>query len=125
VKEQRILKLSQPRLTGSMSIEEALKLRRTTRSFSGKEIDLSDISQLLWALQGVTHAEVSLGEVKIFHTAAPSACRSYPLEVYVVISKGLYRYVSRKHALRLISAIDVRGRLSEAAITPLNKEAIV
>ena len=124
MKEQKILKLSRPRLTGGMSIEEALKLRRTIRRFSSEEIDLSDISQLLWALQGVTHAEVSLGEEKIFHKAAPSAGRSYPLEVYVVLSNCLYRYESRKHVLLLISDMDVRDRLSEAAITPLNKEAI-
>ncbi len=124
MKEQRILKLSHPRFTGSMSIEEAFKLRRTIRRFSSKEIDLSVISQLLWALQGVTYVEDSPGERKIFHKSAPSAGRSYPLEVYVAFSMGLYRYEPRKHVLRLITGIDIRDKLSEAAITPLNKEAI-
>lgn len=65
MREQRILKLSHPRFTGSMSIEEAFKLRRTIRRFSSKEIDLSVISQLLWALQGITYVEDSPGEEKI------------------------------------------------------------
>jgi len=124
MKEQRILKLSHPRFTGSMPVEEAFKLRRTIRRFSRKEIDLSVISQLLWALQGITYVEDSPGERKIFHKSAPSAGRSYPLEVYVAFSRGLYRYEPRKHVLRLITDIDIRDKLSEAAITPLNKEAI-
>jgi len=124
MKEQGILQLSHPRFIGSMSIEEAFKLRRTVRRFSSKEIDLSVISQLLWALQGITYVEDSPGEEKIFHKAAPSAGRSYPLEVYVAFSMGLYRYDSRRHVLRLLSGADICGKLSEAAMTPLNKEAI-
>jgi len=42
----------------------------------------------------------------------------------VAFSMGLYRYDPRKHVLRLISGIDNRDKLSEAAVTPLNKEAI-
>lgn len=124
MREQGILKLSHPRFTGSMSIEEAFKLRRTIRRFSSKEIDLSVISQLLWALQGITYVEDSPGEEKILHKSAPSAGRSYPLEVYVAFSMGLYRYEPRKHVLCLISGTDIRDKLSEAAVTPLNKEAI-
>ena len=124
MKEQKILKLSHPRFTGSMPIEEAFKLRRTIRRFSSKEIDLSVISQLLWALQGITYVEGAPGEEKIFHKSAPSAGRSYPLEVYVAFSMGLYLYEPRKHVLRLISSTDIRDKLSEAAMTPLNKEAI-
>ena len=124
MREQRILKLSHPRFTGSMSIEEAFRLRRTIRRFSSKEIDLSVISQLLWALQGITYVEDSSGEEKIFHKPAPSAGRSYPLKVYVAFSMGSYRYEPRKHVLRLISGTDIRDKLSEAAMTPLNKEAI-
>jgi len=118
------LKLSQPRLKGGMSIEETLQFRRTIRRFSNKEVDLSVISQLLWALQGVTHIENLPGNEKVFHRAAPSAGRTYPLEVYVTFSRGLHRYEPRDHTLHLVSAEDVRNKLSEAAITPLNKEAI-
>jgi len=124
MKKQRILKLSQPRFRGAMSIEEAFKSRRTIRRFSSKEIDFSVISQLLWALQGTTYVENLHGNEKIFHKAAPSAGRTYPLEVYVAFSEGVYRYEPRNHSLHLIDDEDIRGRLSEAAITPLNREAI-
>ena len=124
MRKQKVLKLSQPRFKGSMSIEEALKSRRTIRKFSSKEIDPSAISQLLWALQGITYVEKSPEGEEILHRAAPSAGRTYPLEAYVALSTGLYRYESRKHTLHLISKKDIRENLSEAALTPLNKAAI-
>ena len=124
MKRQRILKLSQPQFRSGMSIEETLKSRRTVRKVSSKEIDLSVASQLLWALQGVTYVENLPKDKKIFHTTAPSAGRTYPLEVYVACSMGLYRYERKDHILHLISDNDIRSKLSEAAITPLNKEAI-
>ena len=122
--KQRILKLSQPRFKGGMSIEEVFRFRRTIRRFSSKEIDLSAISQLLWALQGTTYVENLPGDEKILHKATPSAGRAYPLEVYIVFSTGLYHYEPRKHTLHLISDENIRDKLSEAAVTPLNKEAI-
>jgi SagB-type dehydrogenase family enzyme len=107
-----------------MTIEEAFKSRRTIRSFSSKEIDPSVVSQLLWALQGITYIEESPEGEKILHRAAPSAGRTYPLEVYVALSTGLYRYEPRKHVLHLTSHKDIRDKLSDAALTPLNREAI-
>ena len=124
MKSQEILKLPQPQFKGSMSIEETFKSRRTIRKFSSKKIDQSAVSQLLWALQGITCVEKSPEGEEILHKAAPSAGRTYPLEVYVVLSTGLYRYEPRKHTLRLISKKDIRGKLAEATLTPLNKAAI-
>ncbi|MDH5449424.1 MAG: nitroreductase family protein [Candidatus Bathyarchaeota archaeon] len=105
-----------------MSIEEALKSRRTIRTISSKEIDLSVISQLLWALQGTTYTENFPEDEKILHKTAPSASKTYPLEVYTVFQTGLYHYEPRKHMLHLISDEDTRDKLSEAAITLLNRD---
>lgn len=124
MKKQNILKLPEPRFKGGMPIEKALSFRRIIRRFSSKEIDFSVISQLLWAFQGTTYVENLPGDKKILHKAAPSAGRTYPLEVYVAFSMGLCRYEPKKHALHLIDDKDIRDKLSEAAITPLNKEAI-
>jgi len=124
VKDQKILKLPKPELKGKMTIEEALRFRRTTRKFSDKEIDLPVISQLLWALQGVTNTEKTPEGKKLLHRAAPSAGRTYPLEAYIAFSKGLHHYEPRRHVLSLQNEEDLRGKLSEAAVTPSNKEAI-
>lgn len=121
---ESVLKLPKPRFKGKITLEEAFRLRRTTRSLSEKEISKHDISQVLWALQGVTHVEKPNKMEKILHRAAPSAGKTYPLEVYVASSKGFYRYEAERHALSLIKQDDIRSDLSEAALTPLNKEAI-
>jgi SagB-type dehydrogenase family enzyme len=123
MEKQEVLKLPPPRHRGTMSIEEALTVRRTTRKFSSKEIDLPTISQLLWALQGIAYVETSEGK-KIAHRCAPSAGKTYPLKVYAAFSKCLYRYETRKHELHLMNNTDIREGLSEAAVAPLNREAI-
>jgi SagB-type dehydrogenase family enzyme len=124
MRNQRILKLPKPQSEGKMTLEEALSRRRTTRNFSSKEVDLPIISKLLWALQGITNVENLPERKKVFHRAAPSAGMTYPLEAYVVFSSGLYHYEPREHVLCLVNGNDIRESLSEAAMTPLNKEAI-
>jgi SagB-type dehydrogenase family enzyme len=107
-----------------MSLEEALSLRKTVRALSEKEIDLPAVSQLLWALQGVTWVEKPSKGKNVFHRTAPSAGKTFPLEIYVALKKGLFRYESRRHVLCQLKEKDVRIELSKAAFTQLNKEAI-
>jgi len=100
------------RLNGTMSVERALAIRRSVRDFSATSLTLSQISQLLWAAQGITNENG-------FRTA-PSAGATYPLEVYLVAGKveelapGIYRYNPREHALELVMSGDIRAALSSA-----------
>ncbi|MEW6279557.1 MAG: nitroreductase, partial [Candidatus Eremiobacterota bacterium] len=48
------LKLPSPRLSGPMSLEEAIVRRRSSRTLSGRAVTLEQLSGLLWAAQGVT-----------------------------------------------------------------------
>ena len=77
--------LPQPRLQGEVSLEETLARRRSVRSFTEEELTLEEISQLLWAAQGLTAGWGG--------RTAPSAGALYPLEVYVATANGLYHYV--------------------------------
>lgn len=107
------VKLPAPGLKGSVTVEEALKQRRSVREFSTVALDLAEVGQLLWAAQGVTGADG--------HRAAPSAGALYPLEVYLVagnvagLPAGLYRYQSAAHELVRVSRGDLRHELSAAA----------
>ncbi len=106
--------LPEPRTTGEISIEEAMIHRRSVRRYSKEPITLNDLSQLLWAAQGITSEEG-------FRTA-PSAGALYPLELYVVagnvdgLSGGVYRYRAEGHTLQRIRDGDLRGNLSECAL---------
>lgn len=101
--------LPSPRLKSNVSLEEALAHRRSIRLYLKKDLNLNEISQLLWACQGAT--EPSLGG-----RTAPSAGALYPLEVYLVNSKGFFHYLFPKHALEEVKREDIREELAVAAL---------
>lgn len=95
--------LPQPKLKGAVSVEEALAQRRSVRSFTDEPITLEEVSQLLWAAQGITEPSKGL-------RAAPSAGATYPLETYIIINAGsniepgAYHYIPQGHKLEHITS---------------------
>jgi len=72
MKLQKNIVLPKPSMKGEMSLEEAILKRRSIRSFAPKELSIEEISQLLWATQGITEKASGF-------RAAPSAGALYPL----------------------------------------------
>lgn len=107
------IKLSLPILKSNVSLEETLAKRRSIRSFTSDPLTISDLSQLLWAAQGIT--------AKGGKRTSPSAGAIYPLEVFVVAGRvnglqaGLYRYNPLKNTLSNILKGDLRAKLALAA----------
>ncbi|MCH8473993.1 MAG: SagB/ThcOx family dehydrogenase [Opitutales bacterium] len=93
----------------SMSVEEAIAERRSVREFADSSLSDEAISRLLWAAQGITCPAQDF-------RAAPSAGATYPLEVYLVDQRGVFRYVPQDHELEKIGSGDRRSRLSGAAL---------
>ncbi len=122
--DETILKLPSPRHEGPMSLEAAIKARKTTRELSSKSLSLSHVSQLLWALQGVTQTEEPTDGKSLHYRTAPSSGRAFPLEVYTLLSSGLYHFKPFKHELHRLSEEDLRTSLSQAAYAEFNQEAI-
>jgi SagB-type dehydrogenase family enzyme len=110
----KFFNLVQPRLYGAMSVEKALYERRSVRKYRRESLTLEELSQLLWAAQGITHD----GNYR----TAPSAGALYPLETYLVTGKmpdlpaGVYRYIPRGHKLAPILAGDKRPGLCRAGL---------
>lgn len=108
------VKLPEPKYNSKVSIEKALLERRSVREYKNNSLALAEISQLLWASQGIT-------DPRGFRTA-PSAGALYPLEVYVVVGNvdnlpaGIYKYKSRGHELVLVAKGDKRDELCAAAL---------
>ncbi len=106
--------LPEPRYDSNISIEQSLLQRRSTRSFTGESLTLSEISQLLWAAQGITDARG--------YRTAPSAMALYPLKLYVVagdveeLEAGVYEYDPVNHRLIWLFDGDGRAELSAAAM---------
>jgi SagB-type dehydrogenase family enzyme len=110
------VKLPNPEFRG-ISVEEALRKRRSIREYSKKPLALSEISQLLWAAQGITG--------KIYGTllrTAPSAGALYPFEIYIFVNNvenlksGLYHFSVRDHSIVLIKEGDFRDKLLRASL---------
>lgn len=112
--EGGLVSLPPPARAGEVSLEEALDVRRSVRSFSTEPLTLPELSQLLWAAQGLTRPGG-------FRTT-PSAGALYPLELIVVagnvdgLMPGAYRYHPQGHHLALLEDGDLRGELSGAGL---------
>lgn len=112
--EAKIIKLPPPVYESETSIEEALKARRSVRDFKKESLTLAQVSQMLWAAQGITRGSS--------YRTAPSAGALYPLEVYLVAGEvqdlpvGVYKYDPRRHGLTLEQEGDKRKSLAHAAV---------
>jgi len=109
-----ILQLPLPERKRRMSLEEALAARRSVREFRREPITDRELSQLLWAAQGIT----SPAGLRI----APSAGALYPLEVWVATASGFYHYEPHKHRLTRHLERDLRPDIHRPA---LMQEAIL
>lgn len=113
------IELPGPIHDGTTSLEQTLLQRRSVREYAQQPLTLAEVSQLLWAAQGITH---SGGK-----RTAPSAGALYPLEVYLLagevegLPQGIYRYLPGEHALTRTVQADRRSALSQAA---LDQEAV-
>lgn len=116
--EENQIKLPEPRKAGEVSLEEAIQKRRSRRDFTDQPLTLKQISQILWAAQGIT--DESTG----FRTA-PSAGALYPLELYLVVKDegveglvgGVYHYQTEDHSLQIYLEEDVQKDFAEACLS--------
>ncbi len=98
------IQLPQPSKSGGMALTEALAHRRSVRTFTAKPLTQAEISQLLWAAQGITDDKG--------HRTAPSATAQYYLHVYLASANGFFEYIPNGHQLKQLSAQDLRAKLS-------------
>ena len=107
------IKLPAPRQDSESSLERTLSERRSVREFSREPITLPQLSQLLWAAQGITDSRG--------YRTAPSAGALYPLEIYVMVGDvkglavGLFKYQADGHVLLRIANDDRRKQMEGAA----------
>jgi len=109
---QKIIQLTEPNLTGTISFEEALAKRRSVRQFSSQTLKRTQIGQLAWAGQGIIEPQTGL-------RTAPSAGASYPIELYLATQEGLFIYRPAEHSLEQTSEEDIRNMIAAAiAVEP-------
>ena len=108
------IKLPAPVTKGTVSVEEALQNRRSVRKFANHSLELAQISQLLWAGDGITTPQGK--------RTAPSGKAAYPMDLYLVagergvngLAPGIYHYKVADHALELVAKGDFRAAVAKA-----------
>jgi SagB-type dehydrogenase family enzyme len=108
------IKLPAPKLDGTVSVEKALSERRSVRAYKNEPLTLAEVSQILWAAQGITEPSKGL-------RTAPSPKSVYLLETYVLpgnvtgLPMGLYKYQPKGHELIKIADGNKKEDLFKAA----------
>ena len=108
-RDNRIVQLPEPQLSGSMSLEQSLAWRRSVRRFTNQPLTLEQIGQLAWAGQGITDFQSG------FRTS-PSAGSVYPLQLFIATERGMFVYHPQQHVMEEVLGWDVRPHLGAAAM---------
>ena len=109
-----VVKLPPPATKGSVSVEEALQNRRSTRKFANRSLELAQISQLLWAADGINNPQGK--------RTAPAARAAYAVDLYLVVGErgvtnlapGIYRFLVADQALELVDKGEFRAAVAKA-----------
>lgn len=112
----KVIKLPKPVYKG-IAFEETIKKRRSVRNYTKKPLNIQQLSQLLFAAQGIT-GEMYDKPLR----SAPSAGALYPIEIYIVVnnvkelSQGIYHYAVRNHELELVKEGDFSSEITDAGL---------
>jgi nitroreductase len=110
-----VIKLNQPDLTKGISVMEALKKRKSERNLSDKKLTLQQLSEVLWAADGVNRPDGK--------RTSPAAMAKYAVDIYAVLPEGVYLYDVAKHELAPVAKGDFRkqaGMQDFVYIAPVN-----
>jgi nitroreductase len=112
--EAKPIQLSKPQIGTGNSLIQLLWKRMSSRQFSPESLPVEVLSNLLWAGFGINRPDGK--------RTAPSAMNCQDIDIYVILSGGLYLYDAKANQLKLILAEDLRGL---AGIQAFAKEAPV
>lgn len=93
--------LPMPNRTGGMPLMDALQNRRTAREFHPENISEQNLSDLLWAMWGITREDG--------RRTAPTARNDLAIEIYVMKADGIFRYDAAQNLLTLVLEGDHRN----------------
>ncbi len=101
------IKLNPPDLKRGLPFMATLAARASAREFSEKELSRQDLSDLLWAADGMSRPAEN-------KSTAPSAMNSHDICIWVFMKDGAYFYDSPQHQLLPVLAGDFRSQLMAA-----------
>ncbi len=106
------IKLSSPNKTRGVNIMKALDDRRSTNEYSDKMLSNADLSDLLWAANGINRADEG-------KRTAASAMNRQDVMVYTFTAEGVHLYDAEKHELTPVAQGDHRKLFGERGMSPV------
>lgn len=110
------IQLSPPPAKLGVDVLDAIRMRAAARAFVKKDVSVADLSAILWAGNGLKGTPDAV-------TAASKAGRTIPvsgdvdyINLYLLTSKGVYRYVPESNLLKQVAKTDQRAKVSTEAI---------
>src|ERR1017187_3161987 len=95
------IQLPSPQTEIGKPLMQALKQRQSSRSFASKPLPPQELSNLLWAADGINRPESG-------KRTAPSAVNWQEVDVYVALPQALYLYEAKTHTLVPAVGKDLR-----------------
>jgi nitroreductase len=100
--ELKPMTLLNPDKTRGLPLMQALDVRASVREWSAQKLTLQDLSDLLWATNGVNRP--SEGK-----RTASSAMNAQDIDIYAFLEEGIYLYDAQKHLLIPVVSGDHRS----------------
>jgi SagB-type dehydrogenase family enzyme len=107
--ELMTIQLNTPSKERGSDVMEALINRRSTREFSPEKLNLQDLSDLLWAANGVNRPDG--------RRTAATARNNQDIDVYVIMEEGAYLYDAKAHTLVPVAKGDHRPLVADAQVS--------
>lgn len=111
-------KLPVPDFNRNMTtVMKALAERKSVRVCSGKELENQDLSDILWAANGINRKDGK--------RTAPSSLNAQDITIYAFTVKGVYLYQPETHSLKTIVVGDYRNILAGPPSPARSQEYVV
>jgi nitroreductase len=110
------IQLLAPEVETGKPLMKALKLRQSARTFDTRALSLQDLSNLLWAADGINRPESG-------KRTAPSAMNWQEIDIYVALPEAMYLLDAKANVLNPVVAKDLReltGKQPYVKDAPLN-----
>lgn len=94
--------LNAPDMNRGTTIMKAFQQRKSDRVYANKDLSVADLSDLLWAANGINRPESG-------KRTAPSSMNIQDIEIYVCKADGAYLYDPKKQELTPVAKGDFRA----------------
>ena len=98
--------LLKPDKTKGLPVMQAFDVRASVREWSPQKLALQELSDLLWAANGINRPDEG-------KRTAPSAMNAQDIDIYAFMEEGIYFYDAQKHLLTPVASgnhMDLAGK---------------